>query len=293
MTFEDLAARPDDDIDVVLGAAWIAKDVYPALDVQALVERVAELGAPLAAAAPRDAGASAPRDLAERIEAVSARFRELGFRGNGEDYYDPRNSLLPDVLDRGLGIPITLSLIWCAIAKSAGLVARGVSFPGHFVVRVEGAAAPAEGGRTGETGFLLLDAFDGGRVLDKPAQLALVRRTLGAGADVHPSLLVPASPRAVLVRMLTNLKSVYASRGDHGRAFVAIDRIVLLEPRSARALRERAGVSLRLGAKEVAREDLARVLSLEPDAPDTAALRAQLAALGAPLSTGEARRRLD
>jgi regulator of sirC expression with transglutaminase-like and TPR domain len=279
MTFEELATRADEDIDVVLGAAWIAKDVYPTLDVLALVERVRALGAPLASQAAR---APEPSDLADRIEAVSARFRELGFRGNGEDYYDPRNSLLPDVLDRGLGIPITLSLIWCAIAKAAGLVARGVSFPGHFVVRVEGAG-----------GFTLLDAFDGGRVLDRPAQLALVRRTLGAGADVHPSLLAPASARTILVRMLTNLKSVYARRGDHGRAFVAIDRILELEPRSARALRERAGVSLRLGAKEVARADLARILELEPDAPDVPGLRAQLAALGPPLARGEARRVLD
>jgi regulator of sirC expression with transglutaminase-like and TPR domain len=281
MTFEELAARADHAIDVVAGAAWIAKDAYPTLDVPALVERVEALGRPLATYAAL--GADAPRAVAERIEAVSARFRELGFRGNGEDYYDPKNSLLPDVLDRGLGIPITLSLVWCALAKRAGLVAHGVSFPGHFVVRVE----------TSPEGFTLLDAFDGGRVLDQAGQLALVRRTLGAGADVHPSLLAPASPRTILVRMLTNLKAIYASRGDHGRAFVAIDRILALEPRSTRVLRERAGVSLRLGAKEIARADLARILELEPDAPDVPRLRAQLVALGAPLSPGEARRLLD
>lgn len=262
-TFEELARLPDDAMDVVAGAALVAKDVYPTLDVPSLVARVAQLGAPLAGRG------LAAEPLEVQVAEVSALFTGLGFRGNAEDYYDPRNSLLPDVLERRTGIPITLSIVWCALAERAGVRAHGVSFPGHFVVRVDQGAS-----------FLLVDAFDGGKLLDEAGQEALLRRTLGAGAQLHPSLLAPASPRNVLVRLLSNLKAIHASRGDHGRAFVAIDRILALQPDSVRMLRERAGVSLRLGAKEIARADLARVLELEPDGPDVPALRAQLAALG-------------
>ncbi len=267
-TFEQLARQSDDAIDVLQGALLVAKDVYPSLDVPAVVAEVDELAAPLG-----DLG-RAPR--AAQIAAVSGRFAELGFRGNAEDYYDPKNSLLPDVLERRLGIPITLSIVWCALAERAGVLAHGVAFPGHFVVRVD-SAADVERGSSSD--FVLVDPFEGGKVLDEAAQAALLRRTLGAGAQLHPSLLSPASPRAVLVRLLSNLKAIYASRGDHGRAFVAIDRILSLQPDSARILRERAGVSLRLGAHEVARADLARVLVLEPQAPDVPAIKKQLAAL--------------
>lgn len=263
-TFAELAGRSDEDIDVLVGAALVAKDAYPALDVATLVARVEALAGPLAGVD------LSGEPLLVQVETVSARFRELGFLGNAEDYYDAKNSLLPDVLERKLGIPISLAIVWSALAERAGVRARGVTFPGHFVVRVDGPSGA----------FVLVDAFDGGRVLDGPGQAALLRRTLGAGAELHPSLLAPASPRAVLVRLLSNLKAIYASRGDHGRAFVAIDRILTLSPDAPRMLRERAGVSLRLGAQQIARADLARVLELEPKAPDAGALRAQLAALG-------------
>ena len=114
-TFNALARAPDDAIDLALGAALIAKDVYDDLDVRELVHRFDELAGPL------NGGALAGLPLAEQAEAVSARFRDLGFRGNVEDYYDARNSLLPDVLDRRTGIPITLTLVWCEIARRAGV----------------------------------------------------------------------------------------------------------------------------------------------------------------------------
>ena len=273
-----LAATPDEQLDVVTGAALVARDAYPTLDVAALVAQVRDLGAPLVGRGLAEAS------LEEQVAAVSARFRELGFRGNAESYYDPRNSLLPDVLDRGLGIPITLSIVWCAIADRAGVRASGVAFPGHFVARVD---APSR------ADFVLVDAFADGVLLDGPGREALARRTLGADARVHPDLLAPASSRAILVRLLGNLKAIHAQRGDHGRALLAIDRMLALVPRSTRLLRERAAVSVRLGAKEVARADLAQILALEPQAPDASALRAQLAELGASPSARDARRLLD
>src|SRR5690606_6553430 len=118
-------------IDVALGAALIAKDVYPRLDVGALLRRLDGLAGPLGG------GALAGMPLEAQAAAVSERFRDLGFRGNVEEYYDARNSLLSDVLDRRTGIPITLTVVWCEIARRAGVLARGVGFPGHFLARVD------------------------------------------------------------------------------------------------------------------------------------------------------------
>ncbi len=270
ITFDALARTPDERIDVALGAALIAKDVYEDLDVDALVRRFDELAGPL-----KD-GALAGLPLRKQAEEVSARFRELGFHGNVEDYYDARNSLLPDVLERRTGIPITLTLVWCEIARRAGVLARGVGFPGHFLARVDN--LPALSGRSASPP-VIVDAFGDGRIIDDADARALLQRTLGADAEVHPALFEPATSRATLVRMLTNLKAVWAGRGDHTKAFIALDRIVTLVPDSPRMLRERAGVALRLGINELARSDFMRVLELQPNAPDAAMIKKRLSEL--------------
>jgi regulator of sirC expression with transglutaminase-like and TPR domain len=285
-SFDTLARAPDDAIDVALGAALIAKDVYQDLDVRALVQRLDELAGPLGR------GALAGLPLTTQATAVSERFRELGFRGNVEDYYDAKNSLLPDVLDRRTGIPITLTLVWCEIARRAGVRARGVGFPGHFLARVDSVdvdvPAPCDGASAGKPVVrqlgeapVIIDAFHDGRIVSEDDARELLRRTLGTGAEVHPGLFAPATARATLVRMLTNLKAVWAGRGDHTKAFVAIDRMVTLVPDSARMLRERAGVALRLGIHELARADFSRVLELEPKAPDAPMIQKRLIELQA------------
>lgn len=283
-SFAALARTPDASIDVALGAALIAKDVYQDLDVDALVQRFDDLAGPL------NGGALVGLPLRKQAEEVSDRFRELGFRGNVEDYYDARNSLLPDVLERRTGIPITLTLVWCEIARRAGVLARGVGFPGHFLARVDelpslsGRGSPrTHADRDGTQGSapVIVDAFGGGRIVEDADARALLQRTLGAGAELHPALFEPASSRATLVRMLTNLKAVWAGRGEHAKAFVALDRIVTLVPDSPRILRERAGVALRLGIHDLARTDFARVLELQPNAPDAPTLRRRISELRA------------
>lgn len=266
-SFEDLAKKPDDAIDVALGAAIVAKDVYESLEPEKVVEQLDVLAAPLARL-DLD-GITAIR----QAETVTERFRDLGFRGNSEDYYDPKNSLLPDVLERRLGIPITLSIVWCELARRSGVRARGVGFPGHFLVRVDDPHGPPDARP------VIVDPFAGGRLLDDADAEALLRRALGDGAAMHGALFAPATPRAILVRLLTNLKAIWASRGDHVRAFVTIDRIVTLVPDSARMLRERAGIALKLGIVDLARADLSRVLQLEPEAPDIPAIERRLAEL--------------
>lgn len=277
MTFDALARLPDEQIDVALGAALIAKDFYVDLDVDEVLGKLDALAGPLAG------GALVGLPLTTQAERVTERFRELGFHGNVEDYYDPKNSFLPDVLARKTGIPITLTLVWCTIAKRAGVLARGVSFPGHFLARVDEISALSGRRSTVLDEPVIVDPFAGGSVVSMADARALLRRALGGsreeGADVDRTLLLPASPRTTLVRMLTNLKAVWASLGAHTRAFVAVDRIVTLVPSSARMLRERAGVALRIGLFELARADFERVLELEPEAPDAPLITQRIAEL--------------
>lgn len=269
-TFEELARAPDDRIDVALGAALVAKDEYPQLDVRAMLHRFDDLASPLL-----DARLEALPAIYQ-AEAVSEHFRQLGFRGNSDDYFDPRNSLLPDVLDRRLGIPITLSLVWCEIAQRAGVFARGLGFPGHFLVRVD---ARPHARRARPRGLVVVDAYAGGRVLTDEDAVELAQRSIARRSESPEQLFAPVTPRAFLVRLLTNLKAVHDNRGDLARMFVVVDRIATLMPDSARALRERANVSVRVGAAEIARADLERLRQLDPGAPDLKRLEMQLGQL--------------
>jgi regulator of sirC expression with transglutaminase-like and TPR domain len=272
-TFEQLAAMPDECIDVALGAALIARDTYATLDVDRLVARFDDLSGPLVALGL----ASLP--LAEQADAVSEHmYGRLGFRGNEQEYYDPRNSLLPDVVDRKLGIPITLALVYCEIARRAGVRARGVSFPGHFLVRID---ANGENHCESDDAPIAVDPFFGGRRLDRAGLQKLLERASPAKKFVMAEHMAPAAPRSMLVRMLINLKWIYATRGDFARALLALDRIISLTPDSIPALRERGLLAARLGAVEAAREDLSRLLELVPQAPDANSIRERLAELKA------------
>ncbi len=266
-SFDELARRPDASLDLVLGAALIARDEYPTLEPASLVAKLDELAAPLVGAGlgPLPATEQA-KHLARHI------FEELGFKGNEADYYDPKNSLLPDVIERRVGIPISLALVYTEIAKRADVDATGVCFPGHFLVRIERSARAGE-----EPGAILVDPFYAGRVLAEEDLVRMIQRIPGEReGGLRPEHTAPASARAILVRMLVNLKSIHVSRGDDARALLMLDRIVSLTPTSAAALKGRALLATKLGAHEVARADLARALELEPDAADAAAVRRQL-----------------
>ncbi|HTB73139.1 MAG TPA: tetratricopeptide repeat protein [Polyangiaceae bacterium] len=267
-TFEQLALLPEERIDVATGAALIARDAYAGLDLDRLSARFDEMAAPLIALG------TSSRPPEEQVQLVSSHLYEnLGFRGNEQDYYDPKNSLLPDVLDRRLGIPITLALVYCEVARRAGVRARGVSFPGHFLVRVDAA------GR--EDAPVAVDPFFGGRRLDEAGLQKLLERASPSQKLVVEEHLAPASPKTMLVRMLINLKWIYATRGDFARALLALDRIICLTPDSVPALRERGLLAVRLGAVEAARADLSRLLELVPQAPDASTIRKQLEELHA------------
>jgi regulator of sirC expression with transglutaminase-like and TPR domain len=173
-----------------------------------------------------------------RARAISdGLFDRLGFHGNTGDYYDPRNSFLCDVLDRRCGIPISLSVLYLEIARRVGVLAQGVNFPGHFLVRV-----------AIEDAWLFVDPFSGGRALG-PADLeALLRRTTTPDAVLEPSVIAATSKRQILARMLFNLAGIYGRNGDLPRSIDVIERLALLEPNNPRILRELAQLRDRVGS---------------------------------------------
>jgi regulator of sirC expression with transglutaminase-like and TPR domain len=245
------------------GALWIAAEAHAGLDVQHWLGRLDTLGH-------RAAERLTPEMDVDRAAAAVARFlfEEEGFRGNVEDYYDPRNSFLDDVLDRRLGIPITLSIVYVAVAARAGLEAAGVGLPGHFVVRAE---------RRGR--HRLLDPFHGGALLDRADCEALVGRVRPGGGPLDPRWLAPVTPRQIFIRMLTNLKAVYSALGDWGRALAAADRILLLAPDAAEELRDRGMLHARLGQGPAAVRDWEAYLQRAPEASDARQVRDRLRAL--------------
>jgi regulator of sirC expression with transglutaminase-like and TPR domain len=266
--FEELARASEQAIDVALGAALIARDAYDDLDVTSVLARFEELAGPLM----RLGLAQMPAE-AQALEMAHYLYERQGFAGNEAEYYDPKNSLLPDVLERRLGIPITLALVYCEVAKRVGVPAQGVGFPGHFLVRIERRNEP-------HMPPVMVDPFFGGRMLDEKSLESLLRRVVGPHETLRPEHLEPASPRIILARMLTNLKAVYLARGENSRALLALDRLVTLTPDSPFALRERGMLAARLGSIEVARADLNRFLELNPEGSEAQAVRVRLESLG-------------
>ncbi len=192
---------------------------------------------------------------------------EEGFRGNESDYGDPLNSLLDAVMERKVGIPISLSVLWMEVARRAGIALYGVGFPGHFLVGLD----DADGRR------FVADPFHHGRVLSPDDCSALLRKAV-PNALVSEDLFQPAPVRAITWRMLTNLKRLYFAKGDQTRALKVEDLLLRLAPDHPGELRARAALLSSLGAYKAALADVERVLQLGP-APDAPALHAAARAL--------------
>lgn len=247
--FAALAARRSVEIDLAEGALLIAHEEYPDLDLGAYLARLDAIARAAAGALPPD---PTPIDY---IAAINHElFDVLGLRGNRDDYYDPRNSYLNQVLDRGLGIPISLSVVYLEVARRMGLVLEGVGMPGHFLVR-----HPLTG--------LLVDPFNGGTLLDRDGAMALLSGIAGRPVAYEPGLLPAADNRQILTRMLANLKQIFVVRGDAARALAAVDRILLLNPLAVSELRDRGLLHYQLGNLAAAIADLEAVRDLFPQSP--------------------------
>jgi len=264
---DDFAALVGREADCGLarGALEIARIAYPALEPAQYLTKLDELAEGTRA---RMAGGLPPEAVARAVG--DHLFRTCGFRGNAEDYYDPRNSFLNDVLDRRTGIPISLSVVFIEVTRRLGVTADGVGFPGHFLVRV-----------AGERGPLLLDPFFGGRTVGDGELIERLRALPGGRQlnEVPPDAVRVASTPEVLARMLRNLLRVYAERRDTSLALAAVDLLLVLSPDSADDLRMRGALYESLDCAAAALADFRRYLALAPTAPDADDVRERLTRL--------------
>lgn len=263
-----LATQADEALPLLETALLIARDEYPDLDAglydAQVQDHVDDLRAEI------DAIASWPLKMAAINRHL---FDELGYSGDHEQYYDPRNSYLNQVFERRLGNPISLAMVQMEVARRLGVPLDGVSFPGHFLVRL-----PVD------DGLLVMDPFNGGRPLGADELRERARPHLGGDIPDDNALLRildPASHRAILVRVLRNLHGVYAEREEWDRAARSADRVLKLVPDQADALRDRGLAYLKMEYAQGARNDLARYLQLVPEARDAAEIREHLVELNA------------
>ena len=263
-----LAGLGDDELPLLDTALLIARDEYPDLDAAGITAQVDTYAEALR---PRLAG---DIDLPARLTAINRYlFEEVGFAGNVDQYDDPRNSYLNEVVDRKLGIPISLAVVQMEVTRRLGMPLDGISFPGHFLVRL-----PVD------DGILVLDPYNKGRPVSADELRERASPHLGGQAPDDQQLLqilAPATHRMILMRMLRNLKGLYVESGDWERVARSADRLLKLSPDTAEAVRDRGLAYRELGHAKGAREDLARYLQLLPEADDADAVRVALIELGA------------
>lgn len=264
--FRDAVAPERVRFNLAEAALLCAQDAYPDLDVRSTLTDIERLGTTLAQRLPTDFPAT------HRLLALNNYlFRELGFAGNQNEYYDPRNSFLNDVLARKTGIPITLSILYLEIGQQLGLKLKGVSFPGHFLVKLR-----VNGGE------LVLDPFAGGKLLSEDDLRQRLAQFAGeAAAKTLPleDFLEPATPRQILARLLRNLKGIYLEAGDLERALGVMHRLVILLPDAPEERRDRGRVYARLECPRAAVDDLGHYAVARPAAEDAAQVAADLAAV--------------
>lgn len=253
-----IVSSSEQELNLAEAALLIAVGEYPGLDIEAYLQRIDELATSVQHRLPAQAG------LEDTLVALNqVLFIEHGFSGDTDNYYDPRNSFLNEVLDRKRGIPITLSILYMEVGRRLGLPLKGVSFPGHFLVKFA----------TNE-GEVVLDPFSGGSLLSKEDLVGLLEETYGQeGASRAPleRLLMAAGKKEILVRMLRNLKGIYLHHQQFDKALSVVDQILLITPEQADEVRDRGRIYEHLECFRAALENYQSYLVLRPsagDAPD-------------------------
>ena len=271
--FTDLMQQDDARIDLAHACLMIAQDAYPELQVERYLGDIERLALRLRSRTPQTASPE------ERVAALNEfLFGEVGFHGNAEAYYDPRNSYLNDVMDRKTGIPITLSVLYIAVGRRVGLPVEGVSFPGHFLVRLRL-----------RTGMLVLDPFAGGAAQSAADLRERLQRVIPPGAlDNVPvgdlpleQFLEPATNRQIVARVLRNLKAIYRDADKPQQQLDVLNRMLVVAPESSAELRDRGIVYQRLECYRAALKDLSDYVEREPEAADFEEVRVRMMELSA------------
>ena len=275
--FERMAQGPDEGIDLVRGALLIAAEEYPDLDPDVYIQTLEEFAATLRRRLRPDIG---PADSVRALNRYM--FDELGFHGATQNYYDPRNSFLNDVVERRIGIPITLSVLLLEVGSRVGIRLEGVGFPGHFLVRVLGCADDH-----------LLDPFFGGRPIGYDELRERLRAFYAASGAPPGGNLQRALPQAlqatgnlgILSRILGNLLAIYRERDAHEQALATVELLLLLAPDAAEYVRLRGLLYEQLECFASALADFRRYLTIAPDTRAAAEIRTHLERLAGVTST--------
>ena len=271
--FEKILSDKEERIDLARACLMIAQDAYPELDVDRYLGDIERMAIRLRSRLPQAGGAE------ETVVALNQfLYSDLGYWGNTEDYYDPRNSYLNEVLERRTGIPITLGILYMELGRRVGLPLEGISFPGHFLVRLR-----LRGGT------LVLDPFSGGSPQAEDELRRRLERVIPeqarAGMPVAElpldSFLEPASKRQILARVLRNLKGIYRQADKPERMLEVLNRMLVVSPEASAELRDRGYVYQRLECWRPALKDLTDYLEREPDAADATDVRACVVDLSA------------
>src|ERR1043166_6402766 len=260
-----LAGR-DEDIGVAEAALLLLYDEYPQLDVPAYLARLDSMAAELRRRLRPDIS---PADAILALNRYL--FDELGFTGSTEDYYDPRNSFVNEVLDRKIGIPITLAIVYLHVGRALGLPLQGVSFPGHFLVKC-----------AVRQGYAVIDPYYKGVTLsmhELQQRLGKMQGGESPSKQAVAALLGAASNREILTRMLRNLKSIYLHFNQLNQVLSVCDRLLLVAPEQADEVRDRAAVYLQLECFRAALADFQHYLELKPGADDAEAIRVRIVEL--------------
>lgn len=246
--------KSDGDMSLARAVLLVAKEEYTELPVEHYMARLDQMAEEV-----RDRLAEETAGPVVLQELIRTLYQRHGFRGNTEAYHDPRNSFLNDVLDRGLGIPITLSIVILEVGWRLGLPVEGVNFPAHFLVRYRGSVEN-----------ILVDPFDAEALRFEDEAQVLLDRQFGGMVKMRPEFLRSATKRDMVLRLLLNLKGLYMNARDMKRTLAVTDRILLLRPGAAGELRESGILLARMGRVPEARERLTQYLEAVPEAEDAA-----------------------
>ncbi len=224
--FTETLSGSEHRLDLARAALLIASEEYPGLDS---LRYIAKLEVMAAAVRP---AVTTTDDPTLKIEYLNAYlFEKRGFRGNAEEYYDVRNSFLNDVIDRRLGIPITLSIIYMEVGRRVGMPLQGIGMPGHFIMKY------AEPGSD-----IYIDPFNRGRILSRQACEELIQQLYGEPVAFQESFLAPVTKPQILARVLMNLKAIYIHTKDHLKALSVIERLLIIQPDLEQETKDRAAL---------------------------------------------------
>ncbi|MDA0769883.1 MAG: transglutaminase-like domain-containing protein [Chloroflexi bacterium] len=237
--FDSIVRSPDEEIDLARTALLIAATEYPKLNVERELYRLGLLADGIAHRVYDD-----PSPLYHLNTLSEYLFDEVGFRGNYENYYDPKNSFFNDVLERRLGIPITLSMLYIEVGRRVGVPLQGIGMPGHFLVK------------HADVDDHFVDPYQNGVLLTTAECKAKFNQVTHGDLIWDERYLSPVSSREFVARMLRNLKAIYLQRRDYTRVLSTIDRLLSIQPEATEERRDRGVVNYRLGNHEEALQDL-------------------------------------